>query len=71
MIAGKYLWFYGSMALFSIIAIPAFLIKISNVRAFHPFQNKVVYMHPVSDTLYILNGQGNVENGYYLHKILL
>ncbi|MDR2025999.1 MAG: 6-bladed beta-propeller, partial [Prevotellaceae bacterium] len=37
----------------------------SNVRAFHPFQNKVVYMHPVSDTLYILNGQGNVENGYF------
>jgi hypothetical protein len=38
----------------------------SNVRAFQPFHNnKIVYMHPISDTLFILNDQGNVENGYF------
>jgi hypothetical protein len=36
-----------------------------NVRVFHSFQGKTAYMLPVSDTLFILNEQGNVENGYF------
>jgi hypothetical protein len=36
-----------------------------NVRSFQPFHKKLVYMLPVSDTLFILNEQGNVENGYF------
>jgi hypothetical protein len=36
-----------------------------NPRSFQPFQKKIAYMYPVSDTLYILNEQGNVECGYF------
>jgi hypothetical protein len=36
-----------------------------NVRAFHPFQGKIAYMHPVSDTLFIFDEQGNAENSYF------
>jgi hypothetical protein len=36
-----------------------------NPRSFQPFQKKIAYMYPVSDTLYILNEQGNIEKGYF------
>jgi hypothetical protein len=36
-----------------------------NSRSFQSFQKKTAYMFPVSDTLYIFNEEGNVENGYF------
>lgn len=36
-----------------------------NSRSFQPFRGKIAYMYPVSDTLYVFNEQGNVENGYF------
>jgi O-antigen ligase len=61
MIAGKYFWFYGSMALFSIIAIPVSIIR-RRERLSFKIPDLLIFLFSLAAVLITLNHTGRLTN---------